>query len=133
MEKTTKRLAKWLDDRLPFNEWLPGLAGVAVEAIDGKVFAWSLEFAIRKLDKQYKDDVLVYIDALLDKDYETIKSKSSERLVEILKTPLGDKKERIIIGGIVGIIFELIEDEKLLVAGSIGGGGDGDEDPGGNG
>ena len=62
----------------------------------------------------------------MDKDYEKLKEVSTDKIVAILKTPLGDKKEGIIIGGLIGIVFGLIDEEVALMS-SVGGGGSGDD------
>lgn len=126
MEKTLKDFGKWLDDRVEFNKLIGGFLGMAIEAVDGKLFVGALEFGISKVDEKHRGDILEALQAVMDKDYEKLKEVSTDKIVAILKTPLGDKKEGIIIGGLIGIVFGLIDEEVALMS-SVGGGGSGDD------
>lgn len=129
MEHKIKLFAKWLDDRLPFNKWIGGFMGLAAEAVDGRVFAGLFDYAVSKVDPVHHPKIEAALDAVLNKDYEALKKVSTEELVSILKTPLGDARERIIIAPQMEVIAGLIEYEREQAIkaqdDSVGGGGPG--------
>lgn len=128
----TKKLAKWLDDQMPFDKWFGGLSGKIAELSDGYVFSMSLEYAATKVPEEYHSEINQFIDGVVDGDYDKIKEVSTSRLVQIIKSPLGDKKESLIIGGIIDIIFGLMEEEKQVITlKTVGGGGPGGDPNGG--
>lgn len=132
LKQKVKQLAKELDDLTPYNVWFDGVIGKAAEAVDKLTYELALNFAIGRLSESQKDEVEGYIDAILTKDASIISDHLIDKVVALIKSPLGDAKETIIIGGLVDIAFQLVKQNDYLAPASfsVGGGGNGGEPDG---
>lgn len=125
----TKRLAKWLDDLFPFNKLIKGIPGQLMEAVDGKFFDLLSTAAFSKVPEEHQEFVQQFLDAVVDGNYDAVNDISTDYLVELIKTPLGDRKEEIFISNQLNMIMEYIDDAKkkeiAAVPSTVGGGGPG--------
>lgn len=123
-----KQLAIELDKLTPYDEWFDGIIGKGAELADKLTYQLVLTFAIGRLTEYQKNEVEGYIDAILTKDSSIISDHLIEKAVILIKSPLGDDKEQIIIGGLVDIAFKLVKQNDYLAPKSlksVGGGGKG--------
>lgn len=134
MEQKIEKLADWLDGKLPFKKIVGGIIGLVAEAVDGKFFAALFRYAVSKVDPEDHPKIEAALDAVFNEDYEALKALSTEELVRILKTPLGDEAERIFIApqmDVIGGYIEYVRRQAIKAQGdekeddSVGGGGPG--------
>ena len=111
-EKILKDFAKWCDDKLDFNNIVGGIMGGIIETADGYLFSAALKVAFDKLPDEHKEKVLIGLEAITSGKYNELIDFSVDEIVTILKTPLGDAKEKIIIGGLIDIVFKLVEESR---------------------
>ena len=108
MEKQIlKDFAKWCDDKINFKSLVGGMAGGLIEAVDGMVFSSAINLAYEKCPEDSRHFVLSVMKELSKGNFEGLKIESIDKVVEILNTGLGDEREKIIIGGLVNIVFKL--------------------------
>jgi hypothetical protein len=107
------------------NKIIGGLAGQAAEAVDGLVFGLVFEAAAKKIPEEHHEFVQSFLDAVVSGDYESVKDVSSDYIVELIKSPLGDDLEKLITDTILDLIFKIIDRKKteVLAATTVGGGG----------
>ena len=111
-EKILKDFAKWSDDKLDFKNLVGGMLGGIIETIDGYLFSAALKVAFDKMPDEHKPKVLEALDAITTGRYNELIDFSVDEVVVLLKTPLGDAKEKIIIGGLIDIIFKLVDESR---------------------
>ena len=105
--KTLDNFAKWCDDQFNFKEIIGGIAGTIIETVDGYVIGASIKLAYSKCPDQHKQEVIIVMTAIMTSDYAKLSESLVDNAVEVLKTGLGDEREKIIIGGIVDIVGKL--------------------------
>lgn len=103
-----KAFTKWVDDQIDFKSLIGGIVGNVAEMADGPIFSVAINLAFSKVPEEHQEEVLNLMDAIVRGNYQAISVASVDHVVSILKTPLGDEKEKIIIGGLVEIAFDLI-------------------------
>jgi hypothetical protein len=90
-------LAKYLDDAFDFNEIIKNkIAGIAVEALDSKLFKISLNFADAKaspfIPDEYKDELSLAIDDVMDGDHDfKVAVDNAIKVIDELKEKLDVK------------------------------------------
>lgn len=128
-KEVIKGLSKWLDSKVELDKWIGGIGGKIAESFDGAFFKVAIEYGFSKLPESYKDEALSVMDSISKGNYKSLGDDVVSLLVEQIKTPLGDEKEKIIIGGVWDIIKGLALEEKsvVLASTSVGGGGHGDD------
>lgn len=109
-----KEVKKKADSQLNFNKIVPGLAGVLIEFLDGKIIEVGLEYLVEKLPVGYHSDLEVVLQAYVSGDYSQLEVQSVHRLNEAIDFPgLDEAEEEIILNGIVGAFFRIVEHRKL--------------------
>ena len=108
-KQVIKGFAKWVDDQIDFTEIVGGLAGVIAERFDGALFKIAIAIGYQKTPEEYKSSVLQLMLATVQGDLDKIADGVIENVVKAIKTPLGDEKEGIILGGLWDIIHGLIK------------------------
>lgn len=114
-KKILKAFGKWIDDQINFKDLVGGLVGAGVELVDGPVFSVAINVAYSKVPREHQAEVLQVFQTIESGNYEALEKVSIEKIVDLLKTPLGDSKERIILGGVVDMVFALIKETKNSV------------------
>jgi len=108
-EKTVlKDFSKFIDKKLEFDKIIGGFGGKIAESIDGVLFKLAIEAGFEKLPNDYKEEALSVMDGIVKGDPDMIAEGVIQSLVENIKTPLGDEKEQIILGGLWDIVGKLI-------------------------
>lgn len=139
MEELIKKVAKKADDQLNFKRIVPGLGGVILEFLDGKILEIGLKYAIEKLPNEYHDELAILMEAYVSGDYSKVKIESVRRLNQIINIPVLDEaEEEIILNANITAFFNIVERRKVKLdlqadGGSVGGGGQGGDPGGGNG
>lgn len=122
------KIIKPLLENTPFWAKLSGnFAANQLEKNDDKIFEWLLSMAYDKVPAEYHGDLDAVLQAYIDSDIEAFRVVLSDKLVKAIKTPLGDRKEGIITDHLTKMILELMEDDLVELADSVGGGGPGDD------
>jgi len=101
--------SKWVDEKIDFKKMAGGMAGVMLEVIDGALFKFAINYGYDKLTEASRPFVLSVMKEVSSGNLEGIKSESIDQLVYLIKSPLGDETERIILGGVWQMIGELIK------------------------
>jgi hypothetical protein len=128
-DQILKDFSKWLDDQLDFKKIIGGIAGAAVETVDGMVFNMTFKAAFEKVPTEYREDVLSVLENVMSGNYKDISKDAIQIAVLRINTPLGDDKESIILSGIADIVFKLIESEKVSFTAKNGEPGQGPIEP----
>lgn len=92
-----------------FSQWLGSqfkFKGV-LSVFKGMLFSFIVKQGFARVPKNNTEDVLRVMKAVSSGKYKSLSKGVVKRASEALKTPLGDKKEIIIMNGIVDIIFKL--------------------------
>lgn len=111
-KKIVKEFVHWVDEQIDFKKIIGGLGGNIAEAVDGALFGIAIRYGFEKLPEDYKDEAAAIMVAVVSGNYDTIAEESIEALVVNIKTPLGDEKEAIILGGLWDIVSQLIKLDK---------------------
>lgn len=109
-KKIIKDFSKWVDDQLPLDKWIGGMVGAIAERADGMLINFAINRGYNALPEDYKDEALGLMEAISSSNIDNIADEAIDALIVNIKTPLGDSKERILVGGIWGIIRDLIND-----------------------
>lgn len=111
-EKILNDFTKWCDDNVDWKSLVKGWLGVALEASDRLIFSAAIRGSFEMLPDEHKEKVLIGLEAITSGKYNKLIDFSVDEIVTILKTPLGDAKEKIIIGGLIDIVFKLVEESR---------------------
>jgi len=109
IQKKGKELGDWVADQLPFNKLIGGLGGKAAEAVDNPVLRWSFAGLFKKIPEKHHHEVSNIVDAIVAGDSDALVDGGVEWIVELIVTPLGDVKERIIARNLGNMLRELVE------------------------
>jgi len=111
-KKVVKNFTKWVDEQIDFKKIIGGVGGNIAEILDGPLFGLAIKYGFEKLPEDYKDEAAAIMQSVIDGDYDAVADETIEALVLNIKTPLGDAKELIILGGLWDIVSKLIKENK---------------------
>lgn len=106
-KKILKQFTKWVDEQFDFKSMFGGMGGTIAELADGPVFSIAINSAFDKIPDEHKQQALQLLQAITEGDHDLIESLSVDKIVEIINTPLGDTKEKILVEGILGMAINL--------------------------
>jgi hypothetical protein len=107
-------VAQKLDDIIPVDKWITGVAGKIGETVDGYIFKAALHGMNNvygdKIPDSYNDDIEAVLTAFVTDDYSEIDDLIVSRVNEAIDIPFIDEEdEGTILAMIVDIILELVK------------------------
>ncbi len=133
IKDTGRKFGNFVADKIDFNDLVGGFAGKIAEAADNPLFSFTFAAAFSKIPEEQDEKVEGIVNSIISGDLDELQSGLLDELVDIIKTPAGDERERIVLSHLLGIARELIEiemrteDEAQTIESSVGGGGPGDD------
>ena len=111
-QKLINDVAKKLDDIIPLDKWVGGIAGQIGEAVDVYAFKAALHGLNNvygdKIPDSYQGDIEKVLQAFVSEDYSELDELVVDRVNEAIDIPFIDETEEgTIIGMMVDIVFEL--------------------------
>lgn len=109
MNELIKKVAEKLDEQLDFNTLIGGIAGTAVEWVDGKILEGGLTYGVSKVPEEYKEDLKVLFEAYVNDDLSRIPASVANRVNDLVNLPgLNEQEEGLVLKAISEAIYKIL-------------------------